>query len=218
MKRFFITISRIILIYIMTDILLEPIIDANSKLTLTQWINRVFKSVYYLNQNGEKIFEFMKFLTSVSLFLLLEFDSIIFVSDLSEGFNEIVKFHSKNKRDYIINLIKISKGWIFRDLIYWILMFIISVFILKRVNITNNFDYLSLISFLTINLLLNTLIMIIAKNSLFTISSYILKHLIYSVFLGYEIFLVTLIAVIIIVYIKSNNKIGEFYENYRKKR
>ena len=64
---------------------------------------------------------------------------------------EIVKYHSKNKLEYIKNLIIISQKAILVSLLYWIYGLLICIFIFNKVFINNINDIFILIGFILLN-------------------------------------------------------------------
>ena len=110
---------------------------SESKVPLSDFINQGFKSVYIINNNGENEFIFIKIVTLLAIYLVMDMNLIYHVSYLSSGMKEIVKYHSKNKLEYIKNLIIISQKAILVSLLYWIYGFLICIFIFNKVFINN---------------------------------------------------------------------------------
>lgn len=95
-KKIFYSIFRIILIYLLLNMLFNILIhQENMKMNMSEFINYGFNSIYAFDMFGNHRLDFIKFLIILSLFILVEFDLIVFISDCSQGFKEIIKYHSK---------------------------------------------------------------------------------------------------------------------------
>ena len=159
---------------------------SESKVTLSDFINQGFKSVYIINNNGENEFIFIKIVTLLAIYLVIDMNLIYHVSYLSSGMKEIVKYHSKNKLEYIKNLIIISQ---------------------KAIFINNINDIFILIGFILLNYFVAIFIVIFGYNSLIVILMFVSKYFIFSVFLGKEDILIYIMIIVIFGYFLNNRKV-----------
>ncbi len=180
---------------------------SESKVPLSDFINQGFKSVYIINNNGENEFIFIKIVTLLAIYLVMDMNLIYHVSYLSSGMKEIVKYHSKNKLEYIKNLIIISQKAILVSLLYWIYGLLICIFIFNKVFINNINDIFILIGFILLNYFVAIFIVIFGYNSLIVILMFVSKYFIFSVFLGKEDILIYIMIIVILGYFLNNRKV-----------
>lgn len=171
---------------------------SESKVPLSDFINQGFKSVYIINNNGENEFIFIKIVTLLAIYLVMDMNLIYHVSYLSSGMKEIVKYHSKNKLEYIKNLIIISQKAILVSLLYWIYGLLICIFIFNKVFINNINDIFILIGFILLNYFVAIFIVILM---------FVSKYFIFSVFLGKEDILIYIMIIVIFGYFLNNRKV-----------
>ena len=164
---------------------------SESKVPLSDFINQGFKSVYIINNNGENEFIFIKIVTLLAIYLVMDMNLIYHVSYLSSGMKEIVKYHSKNKLEYIKHLIIISQKAILVSLLYWIYGLLIFI----------------LIGFILLNYFVAIFIVIFGYNSLIVILMFVSKYFIFSVFLGKEDILIYIMIIVIFGYFLNNRKV-----------
>lgn len=200
-KKCLINVLIIFLLYILTDFLMSYLQVRNgSSFNISKWIDLCLKSIHIHTEDGRKFFEFPKLLATISIYLIVELEIILNIANYSLGFKEIIKYHSKNKLDYLKNIIKvISKiNWLYN--LKWLLVFIVPVVIDGKYSFSL-FDLTYILIFLVINFIFNNFIALISDNPLTVILFFTSKHLLYSMFRGYEmIFLGLLILIIFIFY------------------
>ncbi|MFM1515693.1 hypothetical protein [Helcococcus ovis] len=209
MKKIFYSIFRIILIYLLLNMLFNILIhQENMKMNMSEFINYGFNSIYAFDMFGNHRLDFIKFLISLSLFILVEFDLIVFISDCSQGFKEIIKYHSKNKFNYILKLFLLFKRYILNILIYWIILFAFSVLLINKVAFYNFNDVINLIVFIFINVFLSYVFTIYSKNTLTAILLFVSKIFIFNIFFGNIIILGLVLVLLIFAYLFVG-RIGE---------
>lgn len=209
-KKIFLISLEIIILLLLTKLTLKFFnFELNSTISISEFINFGLRDIYVIFDSGEKGLDFMKLLTIISVYVFIELNLITYTAYLSEGFKEIVRYHSKNKFDYVIKILKISQKWIIKSILYWCFTILIAILIFKKVNIINLNDIITLIIFLILNYISNSFIILISKDSVTTVISYISKIYIFIAFLNKEIYIFLVILLFGIVYFNINRKIGE---------
>ncbi|MBW9211960.1 MULTISPECIES: hypothetical protein [Terrabacteria group] len=199
LKSITLIIFKILIVYLLVDTLAFNVqVDSWNNFDMERWLNQAIKSIYVYPQNSEKIFDIIKFLTTISIYFIVEMDSIINISNLTLGFKEVIKYHSVSKLDYIKKVIKILFSLNWCDLLYWGAVFLIPIYSFGK-GVLDTSAILSVLSFIVINYLFNNFIALLSKNPLICIILFIIKHLVYSLFIGYEYILIVLIIVIIVI-------------------
>ncbi|QRG87240.1 hypothetical protein [Bulleidia sp. zg-1006] len=199
LKSITLIIFKILIVYLLVDTLAFNVqVDSWNSFDMERWLNQAIKSIYVYPQNSEKIFDIIKFLTTISIYFIVEMDSIINISNLTLGFKEVIKYHSVSKLDYIKKVIKILFSLNWCDLLYWGAVFLIPIYSFGK-GVLDASSILSVLSFIIINYLFNNFIALLSKNPLICIILFIIKHLVYSLFIGYEYILIVLIIVIIVI-------------------
>lgn len=209
MKKIMLNVFRLLLVFALINIVIKLISRDEVVLSFSYFLDLGFKSIFNVDSYGETILDIMKAINAISLFILLDLESIIYSSNLGEGFKDIIKYHSKSKADYIFKIVKISKFWLLKDIFYWVIAFVITAIFFNRVNYPNMTDIINIITFLAVNYFLSLFIIILSRNALFSISMYVFKHFIFSIFFGYEGLLVLIIIIIISGIVMSKKFIGE---------
>lgn len=209
MKKIMLNVFRLLLVFVLINIVIKLISRDEAVLSFSYFLDLGFKSIFNVDSYGETILDIMKAINAISLFILLDLESIIYSSNLGEGFKDIIKYHSKSKADYIFKIVKISKFWLLKDIFYWVIALVITAIFFNRVNYPNMTDIINIITFLAVNYFLSLFIIILSRNALFSISMYVFKHFIFSIFFGYEGLLVLIIIIIISGIVMSKKFIGE---------
>ena len=184
-------------------------IEEGNKVSLSYFIDNILKSIYFISDDGEKAMNFVRILTIISMYLVIEINIINYSCYLSEGMKEIVRYHSKSKFDYLVKVLKISQKYVLKNIIYWIILISFIVFVLNKVQIANFNDIVILVWFLVINYVFTSFIILVSNIPLTTIILFVSKLFIYNIFLGKEYYLLILILLILIIYLNINRKIGE---------
>lgn len=209
-KKNIIFILNLLIIYLFANIVIRTIgLEEGNKVSLSYFIDNILKSIYFISDNGEKTMNFVRILTIISMYLVIEINIINYSCYLSEGMKEIVRYHSKSKLDYLVKVLKISQKYILKNIIYWIILISFIVFILNKVQIANFNDIVILIWFLVINYIFTSFIILVSNIPLTTIILFVSKLFIYNIFLGKEYYLLIIIALILIIYLNITRKIGE---------
>ena len=152
---------------------------------------------------------FVRILTIISMYLVVEINIINYSCYLSEGMKEIVRYHSKSKFDYLVKLLKVSQKYILQSICYWIVMLLFAIFIINKVEVVSINDIIILVWFLFINYVFTSFIILVSNIPLTTIILFVSKLFIYNIFLGKEYYLLILILLILIIYLNITRKIGE---------
>ena len=184
-------------------------LEEGNKVSLSYFIDNILKSIYFISDDGEKAMNFVRILTIISMYLVVEINIINYSCYLSEGMKEIVRYHSKSKFDYLVKVLKISQKYVLKNIIYWMILISFIVFILNKVQIVNFNDIVILVWFLLINYIFTSFIILVSNIPLTTIILFVSKLFIYNIFLGKEYYLIILILLILIIYLNITRKIGE---------
>lgn len=209
-KKNIIFILNLLIICLFANIVIRTIgLEEGNKVSLSYFIDNILKSIYFISDNGEKTMNFVRILTIISMYLVIEINIINYSCYLSEGMKEIVRYHSKSKFDYLVKVLKISQKYILKNIIYWMILISFIVFILNKVQIANFNDIVILIWFLVINYVFTSFIILVSNIPLTTIILFVSKLFIYNIFLGKEYYLLIIIALILLVYLNITRKIGE---------
>ena len=209
-KKNIIFILNLLIICLFANIVIRTIgLEEGNKVSLSYFIDNILKSIYFISDNGEKTMNFVRILTIISMYLVIEINIINYSCYLSEGMKEIVRYHSKSKFDYLVKVLKISQKYILKNIIYWMILISFIVFILNKVQIANFNDIVILIWFLVINYVFTSFIILVSNIPLTTIILFVSKLFIYNIFLGKEYYLLIIIALILIIYLNITRKIGE---------
>ena len=209
-KKNIILILNLLLICLFANIVIRTIgLEEGNKVSLSYFIDNILKSIYFISDDGEKAMNFVRILTIISMYLVIEINIINYSCYLSEGMKEIVRYHSKSKFDYLVKVLKISQKYVLKNIIYWIILISFIVFILNKVQIANFNDIVILVWFLVINYVFTSFIILVSNIPLTTIILFVSKLFIYNIFLGKEYYLLILILLILIIYLNINRKIGE---------
>ena len=209
-KKNIILILNLLIICLFANIVIRTIgLEEGNKVSLSYFIDNILKSIYFISDNGEKTMNFVRILTIISMYLVVEINIINYSCYLSEGMKEIVRYHSKSKFDYLVKVLKISQKYVLKNIIYWMILISFIVFILNKVQIANFNDIVILVWFLFINYVFTSFIILVSNIPLTTIILFVSKLFIYNIFLGKEYYLLILILLILIIYLNITRKIGE---------
>jgi len=209
-KKNIILILNLLIICLFANIVIRTIgLEEGNKVSLSYFIDNILKSIYFISDDGEKAMNFVRILTIISMYLVIEINIINYSCYLSEGMKEIVRYHSKSKFDYLVKVLKISQKYVLKNIIYWIILISFIVFILNKVQIANFNDIVILVWFLVINYIFTSFIILVSNIPLTTIILFVSKLFIYNIFLGKEYYLLILILLILIIYLNITRKIGE---------
>ena len=209
-KKNIILILNLLIICLFANIVIRTIgLEEGNKVSLSYFIDNILKSIYFISDDGEKAMNFVRILTIISMYLVIEINIINYSCYLSEGMKEIVRYHSKSKFDYLVKVLKISQKYVLKNIIYWIILISFIVFVLNKVQIANFNDIVILVWFLVINYVFTSFIILVSNIPLTTIILFVSKLFIYNIFLGKEYYLLILILLILIIYLNITRKIGE---------
>ena len=209
-KKNIIFILNLLIICLFANIVIRTMgLEEGNKVSLSYFIDNILKSIYFISDDGEKTMNFVRILTIISMYLVVEINIINYSCYLSEGMKEIVRYHSKSKFDYLVKALKISQKYVLKNIIYWIILISFIVFILNKVQIANFNDIVILVWFLVINYVFTSFIILVSNIPLTTIILFVSKLFIYNIFLGKEYYLLIIIALILLVYLNITRKIGE---------
>ena len=209
-KKNIILILNLLIICLFANIVIRTMgLEEGNKVSLSYFIDNILKSIYFISEDGEKAMNFVRILTIISMYLVVEINIINYSCYLSEGMKEIVRYHSKSKFDYLVKVLKISQKYLLKNIIYWMILISFIVFILNKVQIVNFNDIVILVWFLVINYVFTSFIILVSNIPLTTIILFVSKLFIYNIFLGKEYYLLIIIALILIIYLNITRKIGE---------
>ena len=209
-KKNIIFILNLLIICLFANIVIRIMgLEEGNKVSLSYFIDNILKSIYFISDDGEKAMNFVRILTIISMYLVIEINIINYSCYLSEGMKEIVRYHSKSKFDYLVKLLKVSQKYVLKNIIYWIILISFIVFILNKVQIANFNDIVILVWFLVINYVFTSFIILVSNIPLTTIILFVSKLFIYNIFLGKEYYLLIIIGLILIIYLNITRKIGE---------
>lgn len=209
-KKNIILILNLLIICLFANIVIRTMgIEEGNKVSLSYFIDNILKSIYFISDDGEKTMNFVRILTIISMYLVIEINIINYSCYLSEGMKEIVRYHSKSKFDYLVKVLKISQKYILQNIIYWMILISFIVFILNKVQIENFNDIVILVWFLVINYVFTSFIILVSNIPLTTIILFVSKLFIYNIFLGKEYYLLMIMGLILLIYLNINREIGE---------
>lgn len=209
-KKNIIFILNLLIICFFANIVIRIMgLEEGNKVSLSYFIDNILKSIYFISDNGEKTMNFVRILTIISMYLVVEINIINYSCYLSEGMKEIVRYHSKSKFDYLVKVLKISQKYVLKNIIYWMILISFIVFILNKVQIANFNDIVILVWFLFINYVFTSFIILVSNIPLTTIILFVSKLFIYNIFLGKEYYLLMIMGLILIIYLNITRKIGE---------
>ena len=209
-KKNIIFILNLLIICLFANIVIRIMgLEEGNKVSLSYFIDNILKSIYFISDNGEKTMNFVRILTIISMYLVVEINIINYSCYLSEGMKEIVRYHSKSKFDYLVKVLKISQKYILQSVCCWIVMLLFAIFIINKVEVVSINDIIMLVWFLVINYVFTSFIILVSNIPLTTIILFVSKLFIYNIFLGKEYYLLIIIALILLVYLNITRKIGE---------
>ena len=209
-KKNIIFILNLLIICLFANIVIRTMgLEEGNKVSLSYFIDNILKSIYFISDNGEKTMNFVRILTIISMYLVVEINIINYSCYLSEGMKEIVRYHSKSKFDYLVKLLKVSQKYILQSICYWIVMLLFAIFIINKVEVVSINDIIILVWFLFINYVFTSFIILVSNIPLTTILLFVSKLFIYNIFLGKEYYLLIIIVLILIIYLNITRKIGE---------
>lgn len=209
-KKNIIFILNLLIICLFANIVTRIMgLEEGNKVSISYFIDNILKSIYFISDDGEKTMNFVRILTIISMYLVVEINIINYSCYLSEGMKEIVRYHSKSKFDYLVKVLKISQKYVLKNIIYWMILISFIVFILNKVQIANFNDIVILVWFLVINYVFTSFIILVSNIPLTTIILFVSKLFIYNIFLGKEYYLLIIILLILIIYLNITRKIGE---------
>ena len=209
-KKNIILILNLLIICLFANIVIRTIgLEEGNKVSLSYFIDNILKSIYFISDDGEKAMNFVRILTIISMYLVIEINIINYSCYLSEGMKEIVRYHSKSKFDYLVKVLKISQKYILQSVCCWIIMLLFAIFIINKVEVVSINDIIMLVWFLLINYVFTSFIILVSNIPLTTIILFVSKLFIYNIFLGKEYYLLILILLILIIYLNITRKIGE---------
>jgi|GEM_PF-1282358 membrane protein len=209
-KKNIIFILNLLIICLFANIVIRIMgLEEGNKVSISYFIDNILKSIYFISDDGEKAMNFVRILTIISMYLVIEINIINYSCYLSEGMKEIVKYHSKSKFDYLVKVLKISQKYILQSICCWIVMLLFAIFIINKVEVVSINDIIMLVWFLFINYVFTSFIILVSNIPLTTIILFVSKLFIYNIFLGKEYYLLIIIALILIIYLNITRKIGE---------
>ena len=209
-KKNIILILNLLIICLFANIVIRTIgLEEGNKVSLSYFIDNILKSIYFISDDGEKAMNFVRILTIISMYLVIEINIINYSCYLSEGMKEIVRYHSKSKFDYLVKVLKVSQKNILKSICCWIVMLLFAIFIINKVEVVSINDIIMIVWFLLINYIFTSFIILISNIPLTTIILFVSKLFIYNIFLGKEYYLLIIIALILIIYLNITRKIGE---------
>ena len=209
-KKNIIFILNLLIICLFANIVIRIMgLEEGNKVSLSYFIDNILKSIYFISDNGEKTMNFVRILTIISMYLVVEINIINYSCYLSEGMKEIVRYHSKSKFDYLVKVLKVSQKNILKSICCWIVMLLFAIFIINKVEVVSINDIIMIVWFLLINYIFTSFIILISNIPLTTIILFVSKLFIYNIFLGKEYYLLILILLILIIYLNITRKIGE---------
>lgn len=209
-KKNIIFILNLLIICFFANIVIRIMgLEEGNKVSLSYFIDNILKSIYFISDDGEKTMNFVRILTIISMYLVVEINIINYSCYLSEGMKEIVRYHSKSKFDYLVKVLKISQKYILQSICCWIVMLLFVIFIINKVEVVSINDIIMLVWFLVINYVFTSFIILVSNIPLTTIILFVSKLFIYNIFLGKEYYLLILILLILIIYLNITRKIGE---------
>ena len=209
-KKNIILILNLLIICLFANIVIRTMgIEEGNKVSLSYFIDNILKSIYSISEDGEKAMNFVRILTIISMYLVVEINIINYSCYLSEGMKEIVRYHSKSKFDYLVKVLKISQKYILQSICCWIIMLLFAIFIINKVEVVSINDIIMIVWFLLINYVFTSFIILVSNIPLTTIILFVSKLFIYNIFLGKEYYLLIIIALILIIYLNITRKIGE---------
>ena len=209
-KKNIIFILNLLIICLFANIVIRTMgLEEGNKVSLSYFIDNILKSIYFISDNGEKTMNFVRILTIISMYLVVEINIINYSCYLSEGMKEIVRYHSKSKFDYLVKLLKVSQKYILQSIYCWIVMLLFAIFIINKVGVVYINDIIMIVWFLLINYIFTSFIILVSDIPLTTIILFVSKLFIYNIFLGKEYYLLIIIALILIIYLNITRKIGE---------
>ena len=209
-KKNIIFILNLLIICLFANIVIRTMgLEEGNKVSLSYFIDNILKSIYFISDNGEKTMNFVRILTIISMYLVVEINIINYSCYLSEGMKEIVRYHSKSKFDYLVKVLKVSQKYILQSICCWIIMLLFAICIINKVEVVSVNDIIILVWFLVINYIFTSFIILVSNIPLTTIILFVSKLFIYNIFLGKEYYLLILILLILIIYLNITRKIGE---------
>ena len=209
-KKNIILILNLLIICLFANIVIRTIgLEEGNKVSLSYFIDNILKSIYFISDDGEKAMNFVRILTIISMYLVIEINIINYSCYLSEGMKEIVRYHSKSKFDYLVKVLKISQKYILQSICCWIVMLLFAIFIINKVEVVSINDIIMLVWFLVINYVFTSFIILVSNIPLTTIILFVSKLFIYNIFLGKEYYLLMIMGLILLIYLNINREIGE---------
>ena len=209
-KKNIIFILNLLIICFFANIVIRIMgLEEGNKVSLSYFIDNILKSIYFISDNGEKTMNFVRILTIISMYLVVEINIINYTCYLSEGMKEIVRYHSKSKFDYLVKVLKVSQKYILQSICCWIVMLLFAIFIINKVEVVSINDIIMIVWFLLINYIFTSFIILVSNIPLTTIILFVSKLFIYNIFLGKEYYLLILILLVLIIYLNITRKIGE---------
>ena len=209
-KKNIIFILNLLIICLFANIVIRIMgLEEGNKVSISYFIDNILKSIYFISDDGEKAMNFVRILTIISMYLVIEINIINYSSYLSEGMKEIVKYHSKSKFDYLVKVLKISQKYVLQSICCWIVMLLFAIFIINKVEVVSINDIIMLVWFLVINYVFTSFIILVSNIPLTTIILFVSKLFIYNIFLGKEYYLLIIMGLILIIYLNITRKIGE---------
>ena len=209
-KKNIILILNLLIICLFANIVIRTMgIEEGNKVSLSYFIDNILKSIYFISDDGEKTMNFVRILTIISMYLVIEINIINYSCYLSEGMKEIVRYHSKSKFDYLVKVLKISQKYILQSICCWIIMLLFAICIINKVEVVSINDIIILVWFLVINYVFTSFIILVSNIPLTTIILFVSKLFIYNIFLGKEYYLLMIMGLILIIYLNINREIGE---------
>ena len=209
-KKNIILIFNLLIICLFANIVIRIMgLEEGNKVSLSYFIDNILKSIYFISDDGEKAMNFVRILTIISMYLVVEINIINYTCYLSDGMKEIVRYHSKSKFDYLVKVLKISQKYILQSICCWIVMLLFAIFIINKVEVVSINDIIMIVWFLLINYVFTSFIILVSNIPLTTIILFVSKLFIYNIFLGKEYYLLIIIALILLVYLNITRKIGE---------
>jgi hypothetical protein len=90
-------------------------LGGSRRLSSLEFLEEGVLTITAINSFGEKQFDFVKLIFILGLFLLIFYQSILLMIEVSDGFRNTVQFHSKSRHQYLIRLIILITKQVTKD-------------------------------------------------------------------------------------------------------
>jgi hypothetical protein len=113
---FFSIVPRGIICLLFLNYLYEmTTLGGSRRLSSLEFLEEGVLTITAINSFGEKQFDFVKLIFILGLFLLIFYQSILLMIEVSDGFRNTVQFHSKSRHQYLIRLIILITKQVTKD-------------------------------------------------------------------------------------------------------